>query len=143
MLDLLLLLLFAKMQDHVYEEAPAWKWALACSAVIIGKSWFLKSAGMGAETTLVAVAIAFVMLFFYAWGYFAILRQVGDSLLLWLLVFFGGAILPFLLSVWAISPRKSRMTRPSTGTTNGLCLRRRRPRIAFCPIGQLNVLNCF
>ena len=103
MLDLLLLLLFAKMQDHVYEEAPAWKWALACSVVIVGKSWILKSAGIGAETTLVAVVMVLVMLFFYAWGYFALLRQVGDSLLLWLLVFFGGAILPFLLSVWAIT----------------------------------------
>lgn len=103
MLDLLLLLLFAKMQDHVYEEAPAWKWALVCSAVIVSKSWILKLAGMGAETTLVAAIITFAMLFFYAWGYFAVLRQVGDSLILWLLVFFGGAILPFLLSVWAIT----------------------------------------
>lgn len=103
MLDLLLLLLFAKMQDHVYEEAPAWKWAAVCSAVIVGKSWILKSAGIGAETTLVAVVMVLVMLFFYAWGYFAVLRQVSDSLLLWLLVFFGGAILPFLLSVWAIT----------------------------------------
>ena len=105
MLDLLLLLLFAKMQDHVYEEAPAWKWALACSVVIVGKSWILKSAGIGAETTLVAVVMVLVMLFFYAWGYFAVLRQVGDSLPLWLLVFFGGAILPFLLSVWAINQK--------------------------------------
>ena len=102
MLDLLLLLFFAKMQDYVYKDAPAWKWAGACSAVIVGKSWFLQSPGSGA-ITLAAALILFVILFFYTWGYFTLLRRVADSLILWISVFLGGAVLPFLLLALALS----------------------------------------
>ena len=40
-----------------------------------------------------------VIMGLYAWGYFKLLRNLADNLMLWLLVFMGGAVLPMLLGV--------------------------------------------
>ena len=33
----------------------------------------------------------------YAWGYFKLLRNLADNLMLWLLVFLAGPVFPFVL----------------------------------------------
>lgn len=91
MLEILLLLACGKLQEHIYEETSrAWQWAVFYAAIIL-----LPGLGNG----LPAALIGAVVMGLYAWGYFALLRQVADNLLLWLLVFLGGALLPFLISV--------------------------------------------
>ncbi|MDO4879377.1 MAG: hypothetical protein Q3966_08840 [Neisseria sp.] len=65
------------------------------SAVIAGKSTLLlKQEG----TDFAAILILAVIMFLYAWGYFALLRRVADSLMWWILVFFGGAVFPLFLA---------------------------------------------
>lgn len=91
MLDMLILLLFGKMQDHVYQEnSRAWQWALAYAGCLLVTGLF----GSG---SLVGVLVGSVLMGLYAWLYFALLRWATDNLALWLLIFFGGAVLPLIL----------------------------------------------
>ncbi len=46
---------------------------------------------------LIAAVISAVIWGLYSWGYFALLRQMADSLILWLMVCIGGIMLPWLL----------------------------------------------
>ncbi len=90
MLDILLLLTFGKLQEFVYEEtSSAWHWALAYAAAV-----FLLSVFGG---DLLGALLSALIMGVYAWGYFALLRVVVDNILLWILVFIGGALLPWLL----------------------------------------------
>ena len=85
---MLILLAFAKMQDFA-EDSYAWQWALAFAVVT-----FLFGLFGG---PLIAAAISTVIWGLYSWGYFALLRRLVDSLVLWLIVYIGGVILPWLL----------------------------------------------
>lgn len=96
LLQMLILLAMAKLQEHVYEESSrAWQWAAAYAAVVAVLSLL---AGSSLAGTLIGAALWGL----YAWGYFALLRQVTDQLLLWLLVMVGGAVLPLLLVLKAM-----------------------------------------
>lgn len=96
LLQLLILLAMAKLQEHVYEESSrAWQWAVAYAAVVAVLSLL-------AGGSLVGTLIGAALWGLYAWGYFALLRQVTDQLLLWLLVMVGGAVLPLLLVLKAM-----------------------------------------
>ncbi|OFN59776.1 hypothetical protein [Eikenella sp. HMSC061C02] len=88
LLHMLILLAFAKMQDFA-EDSYAWQWALAFAVVT-----FLFGLFGG---PLIAAAISTVIWGLYSWGYFALLRQMADSLILWLMVCIGGIMLPWLL----------------------------------------------
>ncbi|MCP1660293.1 hypothetical protein [Neisseria perflava] len=95
MLGILLLLVFGKLQESFFtENSRAWHWALAYT--LLSGIW---SAVFGISGTLL---LGLVSLFLYTWGYFALLRRVSDSLLLWLAVYLLGALLPFLLAVAAV-----------------------------------------
>lgn len=96
LLQLLILLAMAKLQEHVYEESSrAWQWAAAYAAVVAVLSLL-------AGGSLVGTLIGAALWGLYAWGYFALLRQVTDQLLLWLLVMVGGTVLPLLLVLKAM-----------------------------------------
>ena len=96
LLQMLILLAMAKLQEHVYEESSrAWQWAAAYAAVVVVLSLL-------AGGSLVGTLIGAALWGLYAWGYFALLRQVTDQLLLWLLVMVGGAVLPLLLVLKAM-----------------------------------------
>ncbi|MBH5329276.1 hypothetical protein H9Q10_06285 [Eikenella sp. S3360] len=88
LLQMLILLAFAKLQDFV-EESYAWQWALAFAGVTFLLSLFGGS--------LIAAALSAVIWGLYSWGYFALLRRLADSLILWLMVCIGGIMLPWLL----------------------------------------------
>ena len=91
MLGVLILMAMGKLQDVVYQEnSRAWQWALAYALYIL--AWGI---GGGLVSALVGSAVAGL----YAWGYFALLRQVTDNILLWVLVLFGGAIMPLLIAM--------------------------------------------
>lgn len=89
MLQVLLLLLLAKLQDHVCEGWPAWRWALLFAALT-----FLFGIKSGAGAALMGAAVSGL----YAWGYFALLRRVSESVAIWLAVYLMGAVLPFVLA---------------------------------------------
>ena len=84
----LILLIFGKLQDTFQETSRTWQWALAYGLVI-----FLLSGG----APLLALIIGSAIVGLYAWGYFGLLRNLADNLMLWLLVFLVGAVLPMLL----------------------------------------------
>ena len=90
MLDALILLIFGKLQDTFQETSRTWQWALTYGVIV-----FLLSVG----ASLPAMIAAGVIMGLYAWGYFKLLRHLADNLMLWLLVFMGGAVLPMLLGV--------------------------------------------
>jgi len=90
MLDALILLIFGKLQDTFQETSRTWQWALTYGVIV-----FLFSVG----ASLPAMIAAGVIMGLYAWGYFKLLRNLADNLMLWLLVFMGGAVLPMLLGV--------------------------------------------
>ena len=90
MLDALILLIFGKLQDTFQETSRTWQWALPYGVIV-----FLLSVG----ASLPAMIAAGVIMGLYAWGYFKLLRNLADNLMLWLLVFMGGAVLPMLLGV--------------------------------------------
>lgn len=90
MLTMLMLLAFGKLQELVYQEAlSAWHWALAFAALNLALALF--------GSPLLPALIGAAVLGLYAWGYFALLRVTADSLVLWLLIFIGGALMPWLL----------------------------------------------
>lgn len=71
MLQMLILLAFAKLQDIVYaENSRAWQWALAYGIVVFLFGIF--------SSSLVGALFGGVILGLYSWGYFALLRQVVD-----------------------------------------------------------------
>ena len=90
MLDALILLIFGKLQDTFQETSRTWQWALAYGVIA-----FL----LGGGTSLLGMIIGGVITGLYAWGYFKLLRNLADNLMLWLLVFLVGAVLPMLLGV--------------------------------------------
>ena len=90
MLDVLILLIFGKLQDTFQETSRTWQWALTYGVIV-----FLLSVG----ASLPAMIAAGVIMGLYGWGYFKLLRNLADNLMLWLLVFMGGAVLPMLLGV--------------------------------------------
>ena len=88
LLHLLILLTFAKLQDSA-ENSSAWQWALGFAGVTFLFVFF--------DGDLMAAAITAAFWGLYSWGYFALLRQMADSLILWLMVCIGGIMLPWLL----------------------------------------------
>ncbi|WP_369581960.1 hypothetical protein [Kingella oralis] len=86
----LILLIFGKLQDTFQETSRTWQWALAYGVIA-----FL----LGGGTSLLGMIIGGVITGLYAWGYFKLLRNLADNLMLWLLVFLVGAVLPMLLGV--------------------------------------------
>lgn len=98
MLDVLTLLVFGKLQEHVYEETSrAWQWALAYTLFVLSGQLF------GGNGNLLALLIGAVLVFLYAWAYFGLLRYFVDSLMVWLLVYIGGALLPLLIALKLIA----------------------------------------
>ena len=89
-----------KLQDVVYQEnSSAWQWALAYALYIL-----VRGIGDG----LVPVLIGSAIVGLYAWGYFALLRQVTDNILLWVLVLFGGPAILLLIGIsGAVSAQQS------------------------------------
>ena len=85
----LILLIFGKLQDTFQETSRTWQWALAYGVIA-----FL----LGGGTSLLGMIIGGVITGLYAWGYFKLLRNLADNLMLWLLVFLVGAVLPVVLS---------------------------------------------
>ncbi|RRD89857.1 hypothetical protein [Conchiformibius steedae] len=93
MVGLILLLLLAKWQDFQAANTAAWQWALGyalAGALLGGGGWVL-------------MVLNGMLLFLYTWGYFALLRRFTDSLLIWVPLYLGGALLPFLLTVMMLS----------------------------------------
>ena len=88
LLHLLILLTFAKLQDSA-ENSSAWQWALSFAGVTFLFVFF--------NGDLMSAAITAAFWGLYSWAYFALLRRLVDSLVLWLLVYIGGVILPWLL----------------------------------------------
>ena len=88
MLDALILLLFGKLQDTFQDTSRTWQWALTYGVIV-----FLLSVG----ASLPAMIAAGVIMGLYAWGYFKLLRNLADNLMLWLLVFLAGPVFPFVL----------------------------------------------
>ena len=88
MFGALILLIFGKLQDTFQETSRTWQWALAYGLVI-----FLLSGG----ASLLALIIGSAIVGLYAWGYFGLLRNLADNLMLWLLVFLAGPVFPFVL----------------------------------------------
>ncbi len=84
----LILLIFGKLQDTFQETSRTWQWALAYGLVI-----FLLSGG----ASLLALIIGSAIVGLYAWGYFGLLRNLADNLMLWLLVFLAGPVFPIVL----------------------------------------------
>ena len=84
----LILLIFGKLQDTFQETSRTWQWALAYGLVL-----FLLSGG----APLLALIIGSAIVGLYAWGYFGLLRNLADNLMLWLLVFLVGSALPLVL----------------------------------------------
>lgn len=88
MLDALILLIFGKLQDTFQETSRTWQWELTYGVIV-----FLLSVG----ASLPAMIAAGVIMGLYAWGYFKLLRNLADNLMLWLLVFMAGPVFPFVL----------------------------------------------
>ena len=88
MFDALILLIFGKLQDTFQETSRTWQWALAYGVIA-----FL----LGGGTSLLGMIIGGVITGLYAWGYFKLLRNLADNLMLWLLVFLVGSALPLVL----------------------------------------------
>ena len=84
----LILLIFGKLQDTFQETSRTWQWALTYGVIV-----FLLSVG----ASLPAMIAAGVIMGLYAWGYFKLLRNLADNLMLWLLVFLVGSALPLVL----------------------------------------------
>ena len=73
MLGVLMLLLLGKLQDVVWTaNSRAWYWACAYAAINL---LFVLDSLSGA-----GILVGGMVLFLYAWGYFALLRRLSDSL---------------------------------------------------------------
>jgi len=82
MLQIAVLMVIGKIQDS---GGPAWFWALLFTGISV------MAFGYHGPVSLAITAG-------YAWGYFLLLRRVGDSLLTWLLVLIVGGVLPLGLT---------------------------------------------
>ena len=82
MLQIAILMAIGKIQDS---GGPAWFWALLFAGISV------MAFGYHGSVSLAITAG-------YAWGYFLLLRRVGDSLLTWLLVLIVGGVLPLGLT---------------------------------------------
>lgn len=82
MLEIAILMAIGKIQDS---GGPAWFWALLFAGISV------MAFGYHGPVSLAITAG-------YAWGYFLLLRRVGDSLLTWLLVLIVGGVLPLGLT---------------------------------------------
>ncbi|RKW07815.1 MAG: hypothetical protein D8H94_19115 [Cardiobacterium sp.] len=82
MLEIAILMAIGKIQDS---GGPAWFWALLFTGIDV------MAFGYHGPMALAITAG-------YAWGYFLLLRRVGDSLLTWLLVLIVGGVLPLGLT---------------------------------------------
>lgn len=82
MLQIAILMVIGKIQDS---GGPAWFWALLFAGISV------MAFGYHGPMALAIIAS-------YAWGYFLLLRRVGDSLLTWLLVLVIGGVLPLGLT---------------------------------------------
>ena len=82
MLQIAILMVIGKIQDS---GGPAWFWALLFAGIAV------MAFGYHGPVSLAITAG-------YAWGYFLLLRRVGDSLLTWLLVLIVGGVLPLGLT---------------------------------------------
>ena len=82
MLQITVLMVIGKIQDS---GGPAWFWALLFTGISV-----LAFTNPGAVGLAITAG--------YAWGYFLLLRRVGDSLLTWLLVLIVGGVLPLGLT---------------------------------------------
>ena len=82
MLEIAILMAIGKIQDS---GGPAWFWALLFTGISV-----LAFTNPGAVGLAITAG--------YAWGYFLLLRRVGDSLLTWLLVLVIGGVLPLGLT---------------------------------------------
>ena len=82
MLQIAILMVIGKIQDS---GGPAWVWALLFAGISV------MAFGYHGPVSLAITAG-------YAWGYFLLLRRVGDSLLTWLLVLIVGGVLPLGLT---------------------------------------------
>lgn len=91
MLQILSLLVFGKLQDH-YDRYHAWQWAVAYAG-------FTALWTLAATASLSGMLIGSLAVWLYAWGYFALLRRFADNLMMWLLVWVSGALLPFALTM--------------------------------------------
>lgn len=90
MLSIVLLMALGKLQELVYQEqSAAWHWALAYALLQFGLSVL--------DGGVLPALLGALLIGLYAWAYFALLRAWVDHLLLWLLLYFGGALLPWLL----------------------------------------------
>lgn len=81
-----LLLILGKLQDVYLERSAAWQWATGY--VVLGMAWKSLFFPDFSPALLLSALFAFI----YAWLYFALLRQVADNLLLWILVYAGEAL---------------------------------------------------
>ena len=82
MLQIAILMVIGKIQDS---GGPAWFWALLFAGISV------MAFGYHGPVSLAITAGN-------AWGYFLLLRRVGDSLLTWLLVLIVGGVLPLGLT---------------------------------------------
>ncbi|MFS6937461.1 hypothetical protein [Neisseria animaloris] len=92
MLQILLLLIFGKLQDR-FDNYPAWQWAVG---------YVLLNAILSQVVDISALPVSIIssaVLGLYAWGYFVLLRRVSDSLLLWLVILLAGALLPVIAAI--------------------------------------------
>lgn len=96
MLEMLILLLFAKLQEYYETQTSAWQWAIAYAFTHL-----ILNLLTGDNITV--ALINSLILGLYAWGYFLLLRRVSNHLILWLSVYIAGAILPLLLFIKLIS----------------------------------------
>ena len=84
------------MQDSYANGSQAWVWAVSI-AVLISLAYLLAHF----MTPLIAF-INFAVMFCYAWGHFALLRRFTDDLLLWLIIFAGGGLLPVMILLFFV-----------------------------------------
>lgn len=80
-------LLIAKLQDFYADRSAAWQWAVGYALLSSLLSW----------QGIIPFIIGFVILALYSWGYFNLLRKFTDNLLLWILIYMGGVLVPILL----------------------------------------------
>lgn len=90
MLQLLLLLVLAYLQDNY--EYPAFVWAILYGVMVAILNTLF---GLGVISGL----LSGVILGLYAWGYFLVLRRFGDNLIVWLMICVVGLLVPALVGV--------------------------------------------
>lgn len=87
-MGLFILLLVAKLQDFYAERSAVWQWALGCA---------LLSSLLSFKDGILAFAVNVIVYGLYLWAYFALLRRYTDNLLIWVIIYLCGALLPVFL----------------------------------------------